>query len=153
MDTNIYIVVFFPKLRFMIPTLGMSFVPPDVQAFFRSVTTKILNERVAGQKVGNRKTAEHKYHNFSRMRFLSHDLMRDRNCPSPNNGLEFAHETRPMQGWGTVSFLLCAVSIIHGLSIMGYPSPPRARNNIKRYLLMTSATATQCQQILNVNKY
>ncbi|XP_060072393.1 cytochrome P450 3A8-like [Ylistrum balloti] len=44
------VLMFLPKIGFLMPRLGWAFVKKDVQAFFRNVTTKLLNERVAGDK-------------------------------------------------------------------------------------------------------
>ncbi|XP_060072392.1 cytochrome P450 3A8-like [Ylistrum balloti] len=44
------IAMFFPHLKFLVRLLGWSFADKDVQAFFRKVTTKLLGERVAGNK-------------------------------------------------------------------------------------------------------
>ncbi|XP_033751854.1 cytochrome P450 3A8-like [Pecten maximus] len=46
----ILILLFLPKLGFLMPLLGWSFADKEVQAFFRKVTIKLLNERVAGNK-------------------------------------------------------------------------------------------------------
>ncbi|XP_060072369.1 cytochrome P450 3A8-like [Ylistrum balloti] len=42
--------IFLPKLHFLMPYLGISFLDKDIQAFFRKITTKLLAERVAGSK-------------------------------------------------------------------------------------------------------
>ncbi|XP_033751860.1 cytochrome P450 3A29-like isoform X2 [Pecten maximus] len=44
------VLMFLPKLSFLMPLLGWSFVDKEVQAFFRKVTIKLLNERTAGNK-------------------------------------------------------------------------------------------------------
>ncbi|XP_069132180.1 cytochrome P450 3A8-like [Argopecten irradians] len=46
----ILILIFLPRLGFLMPLLGLSFADKGVQAFFRKVTIKLLNERVAGNK-------------------------------------------------------------------------------------------------------
>ncbi|OWF54740.1 Cytochrome P450 3A4 [Mizuhopecten yessoensis] len=46
----ILILMFLPKLHFLMPFLGWSFIDKHVQKFFRNVTVKLLDERVAGNK-------------------------------------------------------------------------------------------------------
>ncbi|XP_069132182.1 cytochrome P450 3A29-like isoform X2 [Argopecten irradians] len=44
------VLMFFPKLAPLMPYIGWSFVDKDTQRFFRNVTTKLLDERIAGSK-------------------------------------------------------------------------------------------------------
>ncbi|XP_069133683.1 cytochrome P450 3A8-like isoform X1 [Argopecten irradians] len=46
----ILILIFLPKLHFLAPLFGFSFLDKDIQLFFRKITSKLLSERVVGSK-------------------------------------------------------------------------------------------------------
>ncbi|XP_033751858.1 cytochrome P450 3A11-like isoform X2 [Pecten maximus] len=46
----ILILIFLPKLHFLAPLMGFTFLDKDIQAFFRRITAKLLAERVVGSK-------------------------------------------------------------------------------------------------------
>ncbi|OWF54739.1 cytochrome P450 3A8-like [Mizuhopecten yessoensis] len=46
----ILVLIFLPKLHFLMPLMGWSFLDKDIQAFFRRVTTTLLAARIAGDK-------------------------------------------------------------------------------------------------------